>query len=160
MILFEDQTALSISQHTQTKVMTFCSSTKLAAAIPIRRLIHIKSHLPSLSQRSQIKSLQNNREKPIKYKILWYFHLEEQNFASYAIINAILYYHYFLHYLYYLITLQWSNNAQLLYKNIIYLSGVFFFLLFLLFCLFLYVCFVLLSYLPIICKNHKKNLRP
>lgn len=138
MILFEDQTALSISQHTQTKIMTFCSSTKLAAAIPIRRLIHIKSHLPSLSQRSQIKSLQNNREKPIKYKILWYFHLEEQNFASYAIINAILYYHYFLHYLYYLITLQWSNNAQLLYKYIIYLSGVFFFVV--LVVLFVFVC--------------------
>lgn len=138
MILFEDQTALSISQHTQTKVMTFCSSTKLAAAIPIRRLIHIKSHLPSLSQRSQIKSLQNNREKPIKYKILWYFHLEEQNFASYAIINAILYYYYFLHYLYYLITLQWSNNAQLLYKYIIYLSGVFFFVV--LVVLFVFVC--------------------
>lgn len=138
MILFEDQTALSISQHTQTKIMTFCSSTKLAAAIPIRRLIHIKSHLPSLSQRSQIKSLQNNREKPIKYKILWYFHLEEQNFASYAIINAILYYYYFLHYLYYLITLQWSNNAQLLYKYIIYLSGVFFFVV--LVVLFVFVC--------------------
>lgn len=138
MILFEDQTALSISQHTQTKIMTFCSSTKLAAAIPIRRLIHIKSHLPSLSQRSQIKSLQNNREKPIKYKILWYFHLEEQNFASYAIINAILYYHYFLHYLYYLITLQWSNNAQLLYKYIIYLSGVVFFVV--LVVLFVFVC--------------------
>lgn len=138
MILFEDQTALSISQHTQSKIMTFCSSTKLAAAIPIRRLIHIKSHLPSLSQRSQIKSLQNNREKPIKYKILWYFHLEEQNFASYAIINAILYYYYFLHYLYYLITLQWSNNAQLLYKYIIYLSGVFFFVV--LVVLFVFVC--------------------
>lgn len=138
MILFEDQTALSISQHTQSKIMTFCSSTKLAAAIPIRRLIHIKSHLPSLSQRSQIKSLQNNREKPIKYKILWYFHLEEQNFASYAIINAILYYHYFLHYLYYLITLQWSNNAQLLYKYIIYLSGVVFFVV--LVVLFVFVC--------------------
>lgn len=138
MILFEDQTALSISQHTQSKIMTFCSSTKLAAAIPIRRLIHIKSHLPSLSQRSQIKSLQNNREKPIKYKILWYFHLEEQNFASYAVINAILYYHYFLHYLYYLITLQWSNNAQLLYKYIIYLSGVVFFVV--LVVLFVFVC--------------------
>lgn len=143
MILFEDQTALSISQHTQTKVMTFCSSTKLAAAIPIRRLIHIKSHLPSLSQRSQIKSLQNNREKPIKYKILWYFHLEEQNFASYAIINAILYYHYFLHYLYYLITLQWSNNAQLLYKYIIYLSGVVFFCCS---CCFVCFCMFVLSY--------------
>lgn len=143
MILFEDQTALSISQHTQTKIMTFCSSTKLAAAIPIRRLIHIKSHLPSLSQRSQIKSLQNNREKPIKYKILWYFHLEEQNFASYAIINAILYYYYFLHYLYYLITLQWSNNAQLLYKYIIYLSGVFFFCCS---CCFVCFCMFVLSY--------------
>lgn len=143
MILFEDQTALSISQHTQTKIMTFCSSTKLAAAIPIRRLIHIKSHLPSLSQRSQIKSLQNNREKPIKYKILWYFHLEEQNFASYAIINAILYYHYFLHYLYYLITLQWSNNAQLLYKYIIYLSGVVFFCCS---CCFVCFCMFVLSY--------------
>lgn len=143
MILFEDQTALSISQHTQTKVMTFCSSTKLAAAIPIRRLIHIKSHLPSLSQRSQIKSLQNNREKPIKYKILWYFHLEEQKFASYAIINAILYYHYFLHYLYYLITLQWSNNAQLLYKYIIYLSGVVFFCCS---CCFVCFCMFVLSY--------------
>lgn len=143
MILFEDQTALSISQHTQTKIMTFCSSTKLAAAIPIRRLIHIKSHLPSLSQRSQIKSLQNNREKPIKYKILWYFHLEEQKFASYAIINAILYYHYFLHYLYYLITLQWSNNAQLLYKYIIYLSGVVFFCCS---CCFVCFCMFVLSY--------------
>lgn len=143
MILFEDQTALSISQHTQTKIMTFCSSTKLAAAIPIRRLIHIKSHLPSLSQRSQIKSLQNNREKPIKYKILWYFHLEEQNFASYAIINAILYYYYFLHYLYYLITLQWSNNAQLLYKYIIYLSGVVFFCCS---CCFVCFCMFVLSY--------------
>lgn len=144
MILFEDQTALSISQHTQTKVMTFCSSTKLAAAIPIRRLIHIKSHLPSLSQRSQIKSLQNNREKPIKYKILWYFHLEEQNFASYAVINAILYYHYFLHYLYYLITLQWSNNAQLLYKYIILssLSGV----VFCCSCCFVCFCMFVLSY--------------
>lgn len=143
MILFEDQTALSISQHTQSKIMTFCSSTKLAAAIPIRRLIHIKSHLPSLSQRSQIKSLQNNREKPIKYKILWYFHLEEQNFASYAVINAILYYHYFLHYLYYLITLQWSNNAQLLYKYIIYLSGVVFFCCS---CCFVCFCMFVLSY--------------
>lgn len=144
MILFEDQTALSISQHTQSKIMTFCSSTKLAAAIPIRRLIHIKSHLPSLSQRSQIKSLQNNREKPIKYKILWYFHLEEQNFASYAIINAILYYHYFLHYLYYLITLQWSNNAQLLYKYIILssLSGV----VFCCSCCFVCFCMFVLSY--------------
>lgn len=144
MILFEDQTALSISQHTQTKIMTFCSSTKLAAAIPIRRLIHIKSHLPSLSQRSQIKSLQNNREKPIKYKILWYFHLEEQNFASYAVINAILYYHYFLHYLYYLITLQWSNNAQLLYKYIILssLSGV----VFCCSCCFVCFCMFVLSY--------------
>lgn len=144
MILFEDQTALSISQHTQTKIMTFCSSTKLAAAIPIRRLIHIKSHLPSLSQRSQIKSLQNNREKPIKYKILWYFHLEEQNFASYAIINAILYYYYFLHYLYYLITLQWSNNAQLLYKYIILssLSGV----VFCCSCCFVCFCMFVLSY--------------
>lgn len=144
MILFEDQTALSISQHTQSKIMTFCSSTKLAAAIPIRRLIHIKSHLPSLSQRSQIKSLQNNREKPIKYKILWYFHLEEQNFASYAVINAILYYHYFLHYLYYLITLQWSNNAQLLYKYIILssLSGV----VFCCSCCFVCFCMFVLSY--------------
>lgn len=84
MILFKDWIAANNSWYKQSRIMTCCITTKLAAARLIMRLINMRPYFSSLTKQPENKVYKTATEETVKYWIWWNFHQEEQCFANSA----------------------------------------------------------------------------